>query len=409
MVNRGKRIAMVAYTIFRSDARVRRHVTALRRQGYSVDVYALIGPDGVRDADEEGLAFHLPQRRVPKTAGKFGILLDYVKFALACSFLLLRDHLRGERFGLVHVNNMPNFLIMAAVPLRLMGVPVLLDIHDTMPEIYQDKFGVGPDHWIIRALFVEERWSMKLAHYVLTTEHTKWERLLENGLETRKSRVTLNLPDSGVFPDGGLRPAAVEEGAEFRLVYHGTLAHRLGLDLAIEAMELLRDRIPTARLNIIGDGEHREELVRLATERGLLDRITFSDGFVPMEELPGMLAGSHLAVIPSRKRIGTRLMLPTKLLEYVRIGIPAVTVATHTITRYFDESMVRFAESENSADLADRIQELHDHPEELERLAVEARKFYETYNFETERESYLAVVAALAAGEEPGPDRSESR
>jgi len=409
MVNAGKRIAMVAYTIFRSDARVRRHVTALRGMGYSVDVYALVAPDGVRDADEEGLTFHLPQRRAPKSAGKFGILFDYVKFAFLCSFLLLRDHLRGRRFALIHVNNMPNFLIAAAVPLRLAGVPVLLDIHDTMPEIYQDRFGVGPEHWIIRALFLEERWSMKLAHYVLTTEHTKWERLLENGLDTRKSRVALNLPDTGVFPDGGLAPASLEEGAEFRLVYHGTLAHRLGLDLAIEAMDLLRDRIPTARLTIIGDGEHRDELLRLATERDLMDRVSFSDGFVPMDELPGLLAGSHLAVIPSRKRIGTRLMLPTKLLEYVRIGIPAITVATHTITRYFDETMVRFAESENPADLADRIQELQEHPEQLERLATEARKFYDTYNFETERESYLQVVGALAAGEAPGPGRSASQ
>ncbi len=409
MVNRRKRVAMVAYTIFRPDARVRRHVTALRRSGYDVDVYALLGADGVRDRDEEGLTFHLPQRRTARTAGKFGVLLDYLRFTFVCGFLLLRDNFRGERFGLIHINNMPNFLIMAALPLRLLGVPVLLDIHDTMPEIYQDKFEVGPDHWIIKALFVEERIAMSLAKYVLTTEHTKWERLLENGLDRRKSRVTLNLPDAGVFPETPLGSAETEVPAEFRLVYHGTLAQRLGMDLAVRAVALLRSRIPGVRLTIIGDGEQREDLLHLVAELEVGDLVSISDGFVPMEDLPGMLEGSHLAVIPSRRRIGTRLMLPTKLLEYVRIGIPAVTVATHTITRYFDETMVRFVESENPEDLADHIQDLYEHPAQLRRLADRASAFYETYSFETERDSYLSVVSALIRREAPGPDRSAVR
>ncbi|MBK7046993.1 MAG: glycosyltransferase family 4 protein [bacterium] len=390
-----KRVAMVAYTIFRPDARVRRHVNALRRSGYHVDVYALLGPDGIPDRNEDGLTFYLPRKRVGRSAGKIGVLLDYALFTAACAGLLIWHHFRMGKYCLVHINNMPNFLIAAALPLRACGVPAILDIHDTMPEIYQDKFGVGPGNRVIRALYLEERLSMQMASYVLTTEHTKMERLQQNGLRSADACVVLNLPDSAVFPDRNLRGNAMADRSQFRLVYHGTLTRRLGMDLAIRAMALLRNSIPGLSLEIIGDGEQREELIALAHELDLESIVRFSDGFVPVEDLPDLLTGAHLAIIPSRKSVGTSLMLPTKLLEYVRIGIPAITVPTLTILRYFDESMVRFAESESPQSLADAITYLNANPGELERLATAAKEFYCRFSFERERDRYLEVVERL--------------
>ncbi|GMU90984.1 MAG: hypothetical protein AMXMBFR4_00420 [Candidatus Hydrogenedentota bacterium] len=390
-----KRIAMVGYTFYASDERLKRHVANLLDAGYAVDVVTLIDPRGARETDEEHVSFFLPMARHFERQGKVRMFLEYARFTVLAGLILLRNHLFRNSYALIHINNMPNFILFGALPLRLLGVPVLLDVHDTMPEIYQNKAGVPERHWMIRALFVEERVCMKLASFVITTEHTKWERLLENGLRKEKSAVTLNLADPSLFPRFDIPDGPVPAKPHFRLVYHGTLTHRLGMDIAIRAVALARSRIPHIRLEITGDGEQRPELLALTQELGIQDAVHFSDGFVPTEELTELLKGADLAVVPSRNNIATSLMLPVKLLEYVQLGIPVVTVATPTITRYFTEGMVHFVPPENPEALADKIVYLYERPELRLETARKARTFFERHNFETERDTYRAVVRRL--------------
>ena len=399
--SRQLRVAMVAYTFYNSDPRVRRHVRNLTEAGYAVDVIAL-HYDGDREnpQDSDAIRFFLPRGRDYSRQGKFHQIYEYTAFMVQSGWCMLRNHLSGHKYDVVHINNMPNFLIFGALPLRLLRVPVLLDVHDTMPEIYQERFDVPPTHWMIRLLFLEERWSMRLASYVITTEHTKWERLIENGLQRKHSKVTLNLPDPDLFPLLPLPDKIVHAGDDpgkvpFRIVYHGTLARRLGLDIAIRAVGLLCESIPNIRFEITGDGEFRPNLVALVEELGLQEQVVFSDGFLPTDQVLERLTGAHLAVIPSRPNIGTRLMLPTKLLEYFRLGIPAITVPTETIRHYFTEEMVCFVAGENPEALAETISGLYKNPERRLQLAQNARKFFDTYNFESERDVYLQVMQEL--------------
>ena len=393
MVRKRPLIAMVAYTFYASDPRVRRHVSALVADGYDVDVLALRNPKAAEEKGDEHVEFFLLRtRHYADQQPKFKIVWEYVLFALACSYVLFRNHLFRGGYSLIHINNMPNFLVFSALSLRLLRVPVVLDVHDTMPEIYRDRFKVGPEHWVIRLMLLEERISMRFASFVITTEHTKWERLIENGLKRDKSIVTLNLPDSSIFPSQAQPGSPADSKNGFKLVYHGTLTQRLGMDIAIRAMDQLKDRIPNICLDIIGDGEQRQELLELTQHLDLGDYVHFSPGFIPTNELPQALAGADLAVVPSRNRIGTSLMLPTKLLEYVRLGIPCVTVATPTTSHYFDEDQVRFVPSEDVSALAEQILYLYNHPEERLTMANAARRFYDQYSFETERDRYLNLI-----------------
>ena len=69
--------------------------------------------------------------------------------------VLAGRHLR-RRYDLVHVHNMPDFLVLAACAPRLMGARVILDIHDVVPELYVSKFnlpaGRGPGYRLMLAL-----------------------------------------------------------------------------------------------------------------------------------------------------------------------------------------------------------------------------------------------------------------
>lgn len=183
------------------------------------------------------------------------------------------------------------------------------------------------------------------------------------------------------------------------LVYQGTLAHRLGLDIAIEAVAKARSAIPHMQLRIIGAGEARGRLIELRDRLGLCAVVTFSDGFVPVEQIPALIDDADVGLIPLRIHSGTDIMLPTKLLEYVTMGIPCIVPKTGTIARYFDEEMVRFFEAENSSSLADAIMELYRDPAKRNRLAPQAtERFGRIYSWSEHKKAYTNLVDRLLGG-----------
>ncbi len=397
------RVALVGYTFYPSDGRLHMYVDYLVSAGYDVDVVVLENPKAAPPKDEEHVRFFLPRKRYFERQGKVQYLTDYVMFTFAVCALLLKRHFGESRYAGVHVNNMPNFLLFGALPLRLLGVRILLDLHDTMPEIYKVRGGLDSSHWLIRCLFIEEWACMKLADYVITSEHTKLDRLHTNGLRPAKSSVILNLANPALFPEFPLASEASAPNHPFRIVYHGTLTWRLGVDTVIRAIALAREKVPGIRYEITGDGEQRAELVALVKELNLESTVIFSEGFIPVEALAERLRGADLGVLASRLNPATDLMLPVKLLEYIRLGIPCIAAPTKTIRRYFTEDAVRFAAPDDPQALADVIVELASNPAARLGMARAARKFYDRYNFETQRKTYLDIVNALAKCETPAP------
>jgi glycosyltransferase involved in cell wall biosynthesis len=124
--------------------------------------------------------------------------------------------------------------------------------------------------------------------------------------------------------------------------------------------------------------------------------VRFSDGFVPVEQIPAMINDADVGLIPLRISGGTDIMLPTKLLEYVFVGIPCIAPRTGTIARYFDGEMVEFFEAENIDSLADAIVRLYRDSARRSRLAAEAtRRFANAYRWGEHKKVYTTLVARL--------------
>ncbi|MCP4549087.1 MAG: glycosyltransferase family 4 protein [bacterium] len=388
------RVAMVAYTYYSSDPRVRREAEALAARGDKVDFYCL-RKEG--DPSEEWLdgvrVIHLPQIRY---RGGSTVLYtgSYVRFFFRALFALGAAHLRNS-YDIVHANNMPDFMAFTGLVPRLGRKPMILDIHDTMPEIYQGKFRTTPNHPLIRLLRFQERISARFAGQVMTSEHTKKEALIIHGMKAESIEVLLNLPDPRIFIPGLARRQERSRDSVFRLVYHGTLAERLGVDIALRALAIVKQELPAVRFDVIGDGDHLPELHALAAELDIEDVVRFSDGFVPVEELPEMLKGADLALIPTRTEISTRYMLPTKLVEYSALGIPAIVSPTYTIKYYFDEDQVAYFEDGKPETLAAEILKLHRDVDRRDRLAEGAARFFEQYNWDSHKQVYLDLVDRL--------------
>jgi glycosyltransferase involved in cell wall biosynthesis len=385
-------ILMAAYTNYRRDPRVKREAEALVEAGHRVVFLACRQKDQPNRETVAGVeVIKVPTLNRDRTS-MLVYMLDYAMFYTMISFHLMRHPFR---YRLVHINNMPDFLVLATWLPRLLGRPVIHDVHDLMPELYLEKFGSDEKRLMVRGLKLQERWAGKFASAVLTVEERLKDILVSRGIPRDKIHVLMNLPDDRIFAQRPARPPKPAD-APFVIVYHGTLARRLGLDIAIEAVARARDEIPRLELRIIGAGEERNPLIELRDRLGLQEVVTFSDGFVPVENIPSMIDDADLGIVPLRISGGTDIMLPTKLLEYVTIGIPCIVPRTGTISRYFDDSMVQFFEAEDVDSLAGAIVSLYRDPRRRESLAEQAtERFGKSYRWTQHKKVYTSLVHRL--------------
>jgi colanic acid/amylovoran biosynthesis glycosyltransferase len=104
------------------------------------------------------------------------------------------------------------------------------------------------------------------------------------------------------------------------LVYVGRLADKKGVDVLLEAVA----RVPSARLEVIGDGPDRAALEARAERLGVLDRVRFA-GRLPKSEVLATLARAQAVVIPSRVAAsGDMDGTPVVLCEAMAAGVPVV-------------------------------------------------------------------------------------
>ena len=382
------RILLIAYTTYVHDGRVKRHAEALAVRGDHVDVLCLdSGHNGVIDGVNV-IGLKMPRYR---GASRSSYVRSYLRFFAKASWAALRRSM-AERYDVAIVCTMPDAAVLCALPTRLFGSKIVLDIHDTMPELYQDKFGGRRGAIAARLLMQEERISASFADTVLAVHAPHRVRLIKAGVPEHKIRTVMNAPDPAIF---SAQPSARDrtDGA-FTLACHGTVTHRLGLDIAIEAVALARARVPGLHLMVIGAGDHLEAARQLVVQKHLEECVSFTD-LVPIHELPHLLAKADVGLVPNRASNATHLMLPVKLLDYTALGIPTIAARLRTVEHYFGERAVRFFEPGNSGDLAAAIEELYRDPARRAELALNARRAVERMGWPAQRVEYYRAIDEL--------------
>jgi glycosyltransferase involved in cell wall biosynthesis len=149
------------------------------------------------------------------------------------------------------------------------------------------------------------------------------------------------------------------------------------------------------RLIIHGHGDLADALPGLASELGIADHVEFSTKRLPSEELPALLRRADAAVVPYRRDIFTDGILPTKLMEYVALGIPAIVSRTPVVEEYFDDAMVRFVPADDVEALAAAMVELGRDPAKRAEIARNAARFSERHAWPRTAAEYVAMVREL--------------
>jgi glycosyltransferase involved in cell wall biosynthesis len=370
-------VCMIAYTDYAFDARVRREAETLALHGFHVLCLTTKNGSAPRRFLLDGV--EVRELGISKYRGKNAVAYvgSYLSFLLFSTVACLALLVTGE-LDVVHVHNLPDFLVFAALLPRLGGSKVVLDIHDSVPETFATKFSGAS--LFRKLLCLEERLSARVAHKVICVNHPQRETVVARGIPDSKTFVSMNVPDPRIFKRSSERnsPAA----ATFNVVYHGTMAERLGVDLIIRGVARLRDRIPGLRLHLWGQGDDLDGFRKLARELALSDTVLFNGKGYPLQELPHHLGSMNLGVVGNRRNAACDLMLPVKLLEYVSLGIPAVVPRLKTIEYYFTDDMVAYYEPEDVDSMANAIYRLYCEPATRCQQSDRAGRFLAEYGWE---------------------------
>jgi glycosyltransferase involved in cell wall biosynthesis len=383
---------MLTHSFYESDNRVIRYAQALAERGDVVRVAALgRSPQQARVELMNGVELHRIQDRLDKGSDSaWSYLSPLLRFTCRGAAWLARCRSQAP-IDVVHVHNIPDFLVFAALPSKLRGARVILDIHDIVPEFFASKFGRGADSMLVRSLRAMERASAAVADHVILANHIWLDRYAQRNAAAGKCSVVINHVDEQLFEPAPPRASCDDTPL---ILFPGGLQKHQGLDIAIRAFARLRERIPGARFHIYGDGNCKAELMAQAVSLKLGEALRFFDP-LPLRDIARVMARADLAVVPKRADSFGNEAYSTKIMEFMALGVPVVASSTLVDRRYFDDSVLRFFESGNDEALAQAMIEVLGNAPRRQAMVARAAEYARRNSWSLHKQGYLDIIDAL--------------
>ena len=386
-----KKIAMVVLSSFPRDVRVRREAEALEEAGNQVDVIC-ITPRGEpkKEVINNINIYRLGLKR--QRAGKLAYIWEYIYFFM-WAFFKLTLLFASKKYDLIHVHNMPDILVFTAIIPKLFGKRVILDMHDPMPELYMTMFEMNNDAPLIKFLRWTEKISIKFVDQVITPNISFRNLFISRGCPPEKINIVMNSPDEKIFKKNGINGRRNTE-SNFVIMYHGTILKRSGLDILIDAVALVRDKIPNLKVIIYGRGNFLDEVKRKVTELNL-SKIVEIRGSVIVDEIAEAIKGINLGIIPNRLSPFTQINFPVRTFEYLVMNKPVIVPMTKGILDYFSEGSIFFFKAGDCEDLAKTIFEVYRNKENTKLILTKSIEVFSNYSWEYQKQNLIELTNKL--------------
>lgn len=398
------RVCAITCDCYPEDPLVRRTAEAAARAGCEYHVICSLAGGQAKEEVVDGVFVHRIRLKgrngspVGRISGfAFGSMLAlWFRFAVAALFTLTRLQ-RRFRFDVVHVHNLPDFLVFSAACAKFMGAKVILHVQDVTPELLAAKATGIVGKLGVWLATLQERASTWFADHVITVGWPMERILLQRGVSSQKLSIVLNSADPSIFPAEKRSEPFLGTPTEARplvLMYHGTCAERNGLDIGIAAFAIARSQAPHLHMCVRGAGEALPRLTKLAQELGVKHNVTFVPRG-PLESLADFIVAGDIGIIPYRSNEFMQLVLPTKAYEYSWMHRPIIVADTVAVRSMFQPGSVKLCKPEDADSFAGAIVDLYRHPEQRAELVERAARDYEEFRWEKCAQHYVEVLRRL--------------
>jgi len=172
------------------------------------------------------------------------------------------------------------------------------------------------------------------------------------------------------------------------------ITERNGVDLAIRAINAVRQEIPEITFEFYGAGDFVARCLRIVTELGLEDAVAFR-GCVPLEAIAEAIESIDVGLVSNRPSIHWEHAMPTRIFEYLSMGKPVIAPRTGGILDYFGSDDLYFFESGNTQSIIEAIMDVYRNRTQRLRKVERAMAVYKRHRWQIQRHHLQELVMAL--------------
>ena len=385
------KILMVLHHEFPSDVRVENEAISLIKAGYQVHVACCTRKNRPRKDFFRGMIIH----RVPVSTLLYKACVAALTVPLYFKFWerFLEKVVNDNDIEALHIHDLPLAQVGKILKYRY-NLKLVVDLHENWPVLLD----VSPHTKTVLGRILSpgflwvryEKRVLKHADYIIAVVRESKERLEKLGLDGSRIFVvsnTLNIEEFG-YTDGEPDPRF------FTLYYAGGITYHRGLQTVIEAISLVRERIPAIRFRIAGDGKYMDKLKEQVNELKVDKHVEFL-GHLPLRDVAANLALADAAMIPHLRTEHAEIAMPHKLFQYMYANKPVISSDCKLMDRLITETNSGLIfRAGSAADLAEKLLALYE-----KRVTVPpARKWVEEkYNWDADARTLVSLYEKLQA------------
>ncbi len=239
---------------------------------------------------------------------------------------------RAEDYDCILVSDKYLLATIASVVARARGLKfffwMTFPYHEAHITLGQEGLARHPTMASIRgyvAAFFLYRWIIPRSDHVFVQSQRMAETFCSHGaLRERMTPVVTGIDLAGISPVA--THARRENRRALKIVYLGTLVRERRLEILIDMLAELRRQGMLAQMLFIGDGAapaDRRAIEERAEALGLAAQVTIT-GFLPRRDALDLVRTADIGVSPFHPSPILEVASPTKLIEYLALGLPVV-------------------------------------------------------------------------------------
>jgi glycogen(starch) synthase len=236
----------------------------------------------------------------------------------------IREVARAEGAQVLHAHSPLLNGLPALWAGRRLGLPVVYEARAFWEDAAVDHGTTREGSFRYRLSRRIETWLFRHADRVVVIADAMRDEIVRRGVPPERITVVPNAVDAAEFtpvPRNEVLARKLGLNGAPVLGFIGSFYHYEGLRLLVEAVPALRQRMPGARVLLVGGGEEDAELRALAAATG--DAVVFA-GRVPYSEVKDYYSLIDIFVCPRRRMRLTDLVTPLKPLEAMAMGCPVL-------------------------------------------------------------------------------------
>lgn len=374
------RIGMILDKTFPPDPRVENEAISLIENGHEVFLFCL----KYNEENEEELIkeIHVKRYLSNRIIYKLSALVYTVPFYTQIMTKKIHHFLVTNKIEAIHIHDIQ---IAAAVfkANKKLKLPTVLDLHDNMPEViklyphlqkFPGKQLISTKKWKQK----EEEFIQKATKVITVSQEFINEVVTRTNISKNKIVLVPNTVRRSFYENVKIDNSIISKYKnQFVILYVGDTALRRGLQTAISAMPILKEKIPNVKLVIVGSNTTDTILKKQVQTLKLADVVDFQ-GWQNVLLFPSYIQASEVCISPLLRNIQHDVAYANKIFQYMSFKKPVLVSNAIAQKNLIEKTKAGLVHLENnSQDFAEKIIELYKNKKLRFELGENGKQFIE--------------------------------